>query len=229
MDDGFPAMDYNRDLGDLFPPDDSAEVPITAQSQNVAGGLRLFFRRATLMFQILLVIITTTVPFAMAITKVRRFLTAKSTSAPLDVAKNLGMNDAKIQVARITSTLEKTKTILASAKLDRASLADDLKRMGIRSASDIKANSLARRIAEDIGRISNEIDSYEQKIASVSTQLLQAKAIVRRIEMEQSGLTEEELKDLSRQLHEADTNSDGWTQSISPMELEQAVNKALKQ
>jgi len=228
MDDGFLEMDDNLDLSDSHLPDDSAEAPTTTQSPNVVGGLRMFFRRVNLMFQILLVIITTTLPFAMAIHKVRRFFNTKQVGTQVDIDKNEGTKDAKIQVARITSTLEKTKTILASAKTDRETLADHLKSMGIRSASDIKANTLARRTAEDIGRISNEIDSYEQKIASVSTQLLQAKAIVRRIEMEQSGLTEEELTNLSRQLHEADTNSDGWTQSISPMELEQAVNKALK-
>jgi len=187
----------------------------------------VFFQRANKFFQVLFVIFTSTIPIAMAAHSVHKLLNFKRVVTPVDIKKTEGLKDAKSQVARIASTLEKTKAILASAKTDRATLADNLRGLGIRSAGDIKTNTLARRTAEDIGRLSNEIDSYEQKVASVSTQLLQAKAIVRRFEMEQSGLTDKELADLSRQLHEADTKSDGWTQSISPIELEQAVNKAL--
>jgi len=220
-------LDDNLDLTDLHLPDDSEEETTITQSPNLICCLRIFFRRANRMFQVLLVIITTTLPFAMVIHRVQKFLNTKRSGAAVDIEKNEGLKDAKSQVARIASALEKTKAILASAKTDKATLANNLKGLGIRSASDIKTNTLARRTAEDIGRLSNEIDSYEQKIAAVSTQLLQAKAIVRRFEMEQSGLTDKELADLSRQLHEADTKTDGWTQSISPIELEQAVNNAL--
>ena len=180
------------------------------------------------MIKVSLVVLILSFAIGSALYVRQKLISTYGISGNANVSDNsLTIDEAKHQVARIASTLMKTESVLISAKLDRASLVAHLKDMGIKVANEVKGNIRAKHTAEDLGRVTNEIDSLEKKVALVATQLLQAKAIVRRMEMEQSSLSEDELTQLSQQIHETDISSDGFSQSISPMDLDQTVNDAL--
>lgn len=153
-------------------------------------------------------------------------LMKESEEVPVVDKKSL-FDDAKAQVDRIETTLAKLEEVLLSTKSERNALASKLKEMGVKSADDLKGNTRAKRTAEDIGRLANEIESQEKKVAAVASKYQQAKAIVRRMEMEQAGLTEQELNNLALQIHESSVSDDGWSQPITPIDINQAVAEAL--
>lgn len=158
---------------------------------------------------------------------IRNVMHSRSTLVGSSSDKQKQISEAKKQVERIENTLAKLETVLNSAKADRNGLAMQLKSMGIKTTSDLRGNTRAKRTAEDIGRLANEIESQEKKVASVASQYQQAKAIVRRMEIEQVGLSEEEMKSLSLQLLETDTSDDGWSKAITPLDTDEAVNNVL--
>lgn len=137
--------------------------------------------------------------------------------------------DAKRQVLRIEQKVAKVETLLETALADRDEVVKKLRAVGVNSTADLKGNIRGRRLAENVAKITTEIDGVEKQLVSLDAELLKAKAIVRRMEREQAGLSEAEMRRLSQQLREAEERTDGIASTpTTPLDVDAAVEKALK-
>lgn len=136
--------------------------------------------------------------------------------------------DAKRQVQKIEQKLTKLESVLNSALADRDDLAAKLRSLGVNSPADLKNNVRGMRLAENVVKLASEIDGLEQQLALIDGELLKAKSIVRRMEREQAGLSEDELRNLATQLREVEERTDGTPLPVTPLEIDVAVERALK-
>lgn len=211
---------------DLSPPPQPSSPSKQGIIASIAARIRKLIRIVMITIKISFVVGLILLVVGLAV-GIRNAMNSKGTLEVSSGDKQQQILEAKKQVERIENTLAKLETVLNSAKADRNVLAIQLKSLGIKTTSDLRGNTRAKRTAEDIGRLANEIESQEKKVASVASQYQQAKAIVRRMEIEQAGLSEEEMKSLSFQLLETDTLDDGWSKAITPLDTDEAVNSVL--
>ena len=137
--------------------------------------------------------------------------------------------DAKKQVQKIEIKLNKAEGILESALSDRDELAGKLRSYGVNSAADLKDNIRGQRVADNLAKIAGEIDGLERQLASIESELLKAKTIVRRMEQEAAGISETEMRMLAQQLREVEDRTDGIRATpANAIDIDKAVEKALK-
>lgn len=137
--------------------------------------------------------------------------------------------DAKRQVQRIEKKVAKVESLREATLADRDDLVEKLKAIGVKSSADLKGNLRGQRLAENVAKITAEIDGLEKQLVSLDTELLKAKSIVRRMEREQAGLSEEEMRKLSQQLREVEERTDGVSSApTTPLDVEAALEKAFK-
>jgi len=136
--------------------------------------------------------------------------------------------DAKRQVQKIEQKLAKNESILKSALADRDELAARLRAVGVNSPADLKGNIRGQRLAENLVKLATEIEGLERHLAVIDTELLKAKSLVRRLEQEQAGLSDAEKQNLLQQLREAEERTNGAPLPTTPLDVDAAVEKALK-
>jgi hypothetical protein len=136
--------------------------------------------------------------------------------------------DAKRQVQNIEAKLAKNEAVLKSALADRDDLVAKLRDLGVNSSADLKGNIRAQRVAENLAKLTNEVEGLERYLGVIDSELLKAKSIVRRLEQEQAGLSEEEMRTLATQLREVEERTDGTPLPVTPLDVDAAVEKALK-
>ncbi len=136
--------------------------------------------------------------------------------------------DAKRQVQGIEQKLAKLESVLQTTLADRDELASKLRSVGVNSPSDLKNNVRGRRLAENAVKLATEIDELERQLADIDSELLKAKSIVRRMEREQAELTEQEMESLALQLRQAEERTDGRPLPVTAIDVDAAVEKALK-
>ena len=103
-----------------------------------------------------------------------------------------------------------------------------LREIGIESATDLKKNPRGQRMAENLAKLSAEIDGMDSQLATIDTELLKARSIVRRMEREQAGISDDEMRQLSQQLQEAEARTDTAPRPITPLDVDAAVEAAFK-
>jgi hypothetical protein len=136
--------------------------------------------------------------------------------------------DAKRQVKRIEQKAAKVSGLLETAQADRDELVAKLRAVGVKTTADLKGNLRGQRLAESIAKIAVEIEGLERHLVLIDSELLKAKSIVRRMEREQAGLTEGEMRKLAEQLREVEERTDGVVTTPSPLDVDAAVERALK-
>jgi hypothetical protein len=136
--------------------------------------------------------------------------------------------DAKRQVQSIATKLTKLEAIQKAAFADRDELVARLRALGVNSVADLKGNIRGQRIAENLAKLATEIEGRDRQLAVIDTELLKAKSIVRRMEQEQAGLSEAEMLSLALQLKEVTDRTDGPSLPLTPIDVDSAVEKALK-
>ncbi len=136
--------------------------------------------------------------------------------------------DAKRQVQKIEQKLTKNESILKAALADRDELVARLRAIGVNSPADLKGNIRGQRLAENLVKLTNEIEGLERHLAVIDTELLKAKSLVRRLEQEQVGLSDAEKQSLLQQLREAEERTNGVPLPTTPLDVDAAVEKALK-
>jgi len=136
--------------------------------------------------------------------------------------------DAKKQVQKIEAKIVKLEAIQKAALADRDEFAAKLRSVGVNSPADLKGNIRGQRLAENLVKLATEIEGRERQLAVVDTELLKAKSLVRRMEQEQAGLSEDEMRSLSQQLREVEERTDGTPLPFTPLDVDSAVEKALK-
>ena len=137
--------------------------------------------------------------------------------------------DAKRQVRRIEQKVAKVESLLQATIADRGELVTKLRSVGVHSTADLKGNIRGQRLAQEVTKLATEIDGLERQLASIDSELLKAKTIVRRMEREQAGLSDDEMRKLAEQLREAENRTDGVAPApTTPLDVDAAVEKALK-
>lgn len=137
--------------------------------------------------------------------------------------------DAKRQVQQVEQKESKLETLLETANADRDELVAKLRAVGVESTADLKGNFRGQRLAENVAKIAAEIDGLERQLASIDSELLKAKALVRRMEREEAGVSEDDMRRLAEQLKEVEERTDGMAPTpTTPLDVDSAVEKALK-
>ena len=107
-------------------------------------------------------------------------------------------------------------------------MAGKLSELGVESAADLKRNPRALRMGENLAKLAAEIEGMDSQLATIDTELLKARSIARRIEGEQAGISDDEMRQLSAQLRDAEARTDAAPTPITPLDVDAAVEAALK-
>jgi hypothetical protein len=118
--------------------------------------------------------------------------------------------------------------VLERALADRDELVAKLREAGVTKPSDLKGNARGRKLAESLTKLGAEIEGLGRQAATLDSAILDAKAVVRRLERQQAGISEEEMGRLAEQLGEAEERTDGAAKPVTPLDVEAALEKALK-
>jgi len=148
----------------------------------------------------------------------RRVSSASEQASPLA--------DTTSQVKRFQNNRERLQPLLGKALADRDELVVKLRQAGVRKAADLKGNYRGQQLARSLQRLIAEIDGLERNITAVDRAILEAKAIVRRLEREKEGISEHEMRKLAEQLRELEERGDE-KRPLTPFDLEAALEKAL--
>lgn len=146
------------------------------------------------------------------------------TPAPSPDASPLAQ--AKQHVQRIELKLQKVEALQREAHQERDALVAKLRELGVESAADLKKNPRAQRAAENLAKLAAEIESTDSQLATIDTELLKARSIVRRMEREQAGISDDEMMKLAEQLRDAEARTDATPQPITPLDVDAALNAA---
>lgn len=157
----------------------------------------------------------------------------KRTSRPLDspivpAPDTSPIAVAKKQIDRIEQKLLKVESLQREAQKERDEMVAKLRELGIESAADLKKNPRGQRMAENLAKLAAEIDGMGSQLATIDTELLKARSIVRRMEREQAGITDDEMRQLSQQLREAEARTDTAPRPITPVDVDAALEAAFK-
>ena len=150
------------------------------------------------------------------------------TRTPATAPDTSPIAQAKQRVQRIEEKVIKVELLQRQAKQERDEMVAKFRDLGIESATDLKKNPRGQRMAENLAKLSAEIDGMDSQLATIDTELLKARSIVRRMEREQAGISDDEMRQLSQQLQEAEARTDTAPRPITPLDVEAAVEAALK-
>ncbi len=136
--------------------------------------------------------------------------------------------DAKDRVRKFEKKRAALQPLLEKALADRDELVGKLREAGVHKAADLKGNLQGQKLAASLQRLTGEIDGLERQVAAIDSAILEAKAVVRRLEREKAGISDEEMRKLAEQLREAEERTDGAARLMTPLDVEAALEKALK-
>jgi hypothetical protein len=132
---------------------------------------------------------------------------------------------AKLDVARIEEKLKIAEAKQQGIRKERNDVTSKLRDLG-ESADEVKGNPRARSLAESYATLTAEDEGLDSLLATIDTQLLKARSIVRKMELEQAGISDDEMKSLSRQLREIEARTDTTPRPITPLDADAALKAA---
>jgi hypothetical protein len=135
---------------------------------------------------------------------------------------------ARQQVQRIEGKLNKVESLRADAVREKDGMVAKLREMGVEGAADLKGKPRARGMAENLAKLAAEIEGMDSQLATIDAELLKARSIVRRMEREQAGISDDEMRQLSAQLRDAEARTDASPSPITPLDVDAAVEAALR-
>lgn len=149
-----------------------------------------------------------------------------SSDAPDDFGP---LADARERVRRFEAKRTALQRLLDKALAEHDELVDRLRDAGVQKPADLKGNRRGQQLAGSLQRLTTEIDGLERTLAAIDKAILEAKSVVRRLERERAGISEEEMRRLAEQLREAEERTDSaGSQPATPLDLEAALAKALQ-
>lgn len=132
------------------------------------------------------------------------------------------------KIHRFEQRRKSVESLLNNANTDRDELLGKLREAGVFNSSDLKGNTQGQKLAKLLQQLSAEIDGLEKQIEAIDNAILEAKSVVRKLEREQTGISDDEMRKLAEQLREAEERTDGAAKLVTPLEVEAALDKALK-
>lgn len=136
--------------------------------------------------------------------------------------------DARRRVQDFERRRAKIEPLLEKALADRDELVVKLREAGVNSPADLKGNLRGQKLAESVQKVIAEIEGLERQVATLDAALLDARAVIRRLEREQAGIPDDEMRKLAEQLRDAEERTDGTPLPVTPLDVDAAVEKALK-
>lgn len=152
----------------------------------------------------------------------------RDSDSPDNRGKTGPVADAKDRVRKFEKKRAALQPLLEKALADRDELVVMLREAGVHKAADLKGNLQGQKLATSLQRLTGEIDGLERQVAVIDTAILEAKAVVRRLEREEAGVSDDEMRKLAEQLREAEERTDGAAKLVTPLDVEAALEKALK-
>jgi hypothetical protein len=108
---------------------------------------------------------------------------------------------AELQIERLEKSRKANGAILEKCLKEKQDIVARLKSAGVKSGEDLKGNPKARKYADDLLKLSNELEGYERVDAAFEDGIAQCKALVRRLEqslvLDEAGITDQELAEVS--------------------------------
>jgi hypothetical protein len=139
------------------------------------------------------------------------------------------LTDARERVKRFEKKRAALQPLLDKALGDRDELVAKLREAGVEKSADLKGNSRGQQLAASLQRLTVEIDGLERSITAIDKAIVEAQSVVRRLERERAGISEEEMRKLAEQLREVEERTDGASSKpLTPLEVDAALEKALK-
>ncbi|CAN5537071.1 hypothetical protein BH11PLA2_BH11PLA2_16320 [soil metagenome] len=135
---------------------------------------------------------------------------------------------AKQQVQRIGQKQKKVESLRDDAAKESDEIVSKLRELGVESSADLKRNPRTVRMAENLAKLAAEIEAMDSQLAMIDTELVKARSIVRRMEREQAGISDEEMRSLAEQLRDAEARTDAAPKPITPLDVDAAFEAALK-
>ncbi len=136
--------------------------------------------------------------------------------------------EARARVRKFEKRRAQVQPLLEKALAERGELVAKLREAGVNKASDLKGNVRGQKLATSVQRLGGEIEGLERQIAAIESAIVEARAVVRWLEREQAGISDEEMRKLAEQLREAEERTDGAANPVTPLDVEAALDKALK-
>jgi len=154
---------------------------------------------------------------------------ARTVPAPVRGPKEeSAISTANARVAEFEKKRAALDPLLEKALADRDDLVAKLRDAGIKTAADLKGNAQGQKLAASLQRISAEIEGLERQQAALDYAIVEAKSVVRRLEREQAGISEEEMRKLAEQLRDVEERTDGvGSLPLTPFDVDAALEKAL--
>jgi len=136
--------------------------------------------------------------------------------------------EATAQVKKFQQKREALAALLEKALAERDELVAKLREAGIHKAADLKGNPRGQKLAQSLAKLAAEIEGLERQLAAIDSAILDANAVVRHLEREQAGISDSDMRKLVEQLRDAEERMDGATKVETPLDVEAALDKALK-
>ena len=137
--------------------------------------------------------------------------------------------DARERVKKFEKKRAALRPLLDKALGDRDELVGKLREAGVEKPADLKGNIRGQQLASSLQRLIVEIDGLECSIAAIDKAIVEAQSVVRRLERERAGISDEEMRKLAEQLREVEERTDGVAKTpVTPLDVDAALDKALK-
>lgn len=119
--------------------------------------------------------------------------------------------------------------LMAKAGADQRELVGQLRQAGITSSSDLKSNPAPRSIAQNLARLTKEIQSLKRDALRFDNAISEAKSLIRRVQQSKVAVSSDEFAALSIELMTTSEMKDGIGANapLDPISLEAVLNEAL--
>ena len=150
-----------------------------------------------------------------------------STSGGGEGEKSQAVTDARNRLRNFEQKRSRIEPLLEKVLAERDEMVARLRDAGVKSTADLKGNLRGQKLAQTIQKITAEIAGLESQIATIDSALFDARAVIRRMEREAEGISEDEMRMLSEQLRQAEERTDGTPLPVTAIDVDAAVEKAL--
>jgi hypothetical protein len=139
------------------------------------------------------------------------------------------ISETEDRIVRFEKRRESIQRLLDKALADKDDLVSKLRESGVVKSSDLKGKPEAQRYATSLTKLTREIDGLRGELARIDDTIQQAKSLVRRLQREEAGITEEEFAKLSEEFRAAEERTgDGASPVPDPIGIEAVLDRELK-
>lgn len=156
--------------------------------------------------------------------------TKEGATQPSPSMPNAGrMTAIQSQITDLQRRRASLQELIDKALAEKTELVAQLKQAGVNTSSDLKTNPAARQIAQNLVRLTGEIQSLQRDAMRLDEAIGKAESLVRRIEQSQVAVSSDEFASLTGELLTAAETHDGSAANapLDPLSLEAMLDESL--